>query len=776
MQNVTQAPSFALHPHDLGKLIPEFSEGDGVMKWLRRIDHYCILYGWTEQMCLLYGSTRLNGAAGNWYKRQEERIFSWAQFKEQLVAAFPETFDEADIHRQLEAVKIEKCESYESFVYRVDALAQKGDFSTSATLKYIIKGLRYDQVYPSLLAMQYKSTLDLLRHIKWVASNLNMLPQASSRMVRSEVRTTTDSRTDTSGSSLTCFNCRETGHKSIDCLKPQRRERCGKCSKVGHSSERCMSMNSQKVSRAGERSSTNVMFQSDAVDSISVDHASQAEVELDVSERRIRAMALVDSGSYASLIKSNLLPSRMSLKKAREEIVAVNNSKVEVLGEWVGCLYLKKRKCHVRFLVVSECTMQVELILGRSFLKENRIQSIKFPLDFPQISLDIDVTEDVTSVSTEWAMFGDVESVCALNNYTDGLDVGDDGKTWSYREQLGELLRVNYFERPRTGAPLVKYEAEIRLKCDKLFTSTPQRLSVFERNELDKIVANLLEQGIIRESDSPYTSRVVLTKKKNNSYRMCVNYKPLNRIVERNHFPMPVIDDQIMKLQGKRYFTCLDLKNGFYHVELTEESKKYTSFVTNSGQYEFNRLPFGYANSPAVFVKFINKVLDPFIRDGRIVVFIDDMLIASVDIQEHLRTLKDVLQVLADNHLELQFSKCQFIKTRIEYLGYDVKFNSIQPSDRHIQSVRDFPIPTDRKNLQRFLGFVNYFRKFVEGFNMKAGKLYELLKEERNFILTAEHLEAVEELKQALISKPVLRIYSPNSETELHTDASSAGF
>lgn len=209
---------------------------------------------------------------------------------------------------------------------------------------------------------------------------------------------------------------------------------------------------------------------------------------------------------------------------------------------------------------------------------------------------------------------------------------------------------------------------------------------------------------------------------------------------------------------------------------MTEGSKQYTSFVTDSGQYEFNRLPFGYANSPAVFVKFITKVLDPFIRDGRVIVFIDDMLIASENIEEHFQTLREVLETLSDNHLELQLPKCQFVKTKIEYLGYDVQYNKIQPSEKHIQSVSDFPVPSSRKSLQRFLGLVNYFRKFIRGFNVQAGKLYELLKEDNDFIMTADHIQAVENLKGALISKPVLRIYSPTAETELHTDACSSGF
>lgn len=764
-----QIPVFVPHPHDMGRLIPEFSEGDGVSKWLRRIDHFRAIYGWSQQMCLLYGSTRLTGAAANWYRRQEEYIFNWTEFKEQLVVAFPETYDEADIHRQLESTRIEKGESYESFVYRVDALAQKGDFSTSATLKYIIRGLRHDKVYLSLLSRQYTSTLELLRHIKWIASNLDMVPAVSTvpRMSRM------DAAVDSPGNALTCFNCREPGHKSIECPKPPRRERCSKCLKVGHAADKCtipISTHSKETNQLGSRgakwSTTNAVFGSGESDSITVNPSSQVEVDIDRIQDRIHTLALVDSGSYANLIRHKCLYGITPLKGTNENVIGINNTKVEVLGEFVTTVGVGSKMFKGRFLVVADDTMQVDVILGRDFLFDNCIRCITFSGQ-----------QSSGAVSSDWSMFGEIENVCvsAMAQHA-SLDVGDDESTRSHRMQLESLLTHSYFERQRPVVPLVSYKADIRLKENKIFTATPQRLSVFESKELDKIVEDLLEQGIIRESESPYTSRVVLTRKKNNSYRMCVNYKPLNKIAERNHFPMPIIEDQIMRLQGKRYFTSLDLKNGFYHVELEEHSKKYTSFVTSNGQYEFNRLPFGYSNSPAIFVKFITKVLAPFIKDGRLTVFIDDMLIASETIEQHFQTLKEVLETLVDNRLELQLSKCQFLKTRVEYLGYDVEFNRIQPSDRHIQSVRDFPVPTDRKSLQRFLGLVNYFRKFINGFNVQAGPLYELLKEDQEFKLTTNHVKAIESLKVALISKPVLRIYSPTAETELHTDASSSGY
>ena len=285
-----------------------------------------------------------------------------------------------------------------------------------------------------------------------------------------------------------------------------------------------------------------------------------------------------------------------------------------------------------------------------------------------------------------------------------------------------------------------------------------------------------MQKEVIRESNSEYSSRVVLVKKKNNSYRMCINYRQLNKMVERNHFPLPVIEDIMVKLKSMKYFSSLDLKNGFYHVDVEESSRKYTAFVSENDQFEFNKLPFGFANSPSEFARYVSKVLGNLIRTKKVVVYMDDILVGTETIKEHLEMLKEVFITLCDNHVQLQMQKCCFVKTVIEYLGYMLSQDQITPSDKHIDAVKRYPVPMNHKSLQRFLGFISYFRKFINGFNKQASCLYDLMNQVDDYKFTRVHLSAFNTLRDALISKPILCIYSRTAETQLHTDASARGY
>lgn len=257
---------------------------------------------------------------------------------------------------------------------------------------------------------------------------------------------------------------------------------------------------------------------------------------------------------------------------------------------------------------------------------------------------------------------------------------------------------------------------------------------------------------------------------------MCIDYRILNKYLESDNYPIPLIEDQIDVLKGKKFFSSLDLKDGFYHVEMEEESVKFTSFVTPFGQYEFLKMPFGLKVGPKHFQKFVNTVLKEVIDSGDVVVYLDDILIATETIEHHLIVLRKIFKLLVENGLELQMLKCKFLLTEINHLGYKISERGIKPTDEGIKTVLDFPIPKDIKGVQSFLGLVSYFRKFIESFSLISRPLYELLRQKVMFTFGDEQLRAFNELKEKLIEAPILAIYDPSAETELHCDASSHGF
>lgn len=281
---------------------------------------------------------------------------------------------------------------------------------------------------------------------------------------------------------------------------------------------------------------------------------------------------------------------------------------------------------------------------------------------------------------------------------------------------------------------------------------------------------------MIRPSNSPYASAIVLVKKKSGKIRMCVDYRALNKLTVRDNYPLPLIEDCIDYLQNKRFFSVLDLKSGFHQVQMDPESVKFTAFVTPFGQYEYLKMPFGLKNAPAVFQRFINGIFRDMIDDRRIIVYMDDILIATENFDEHKRLVREVLERINLRALELNIDKCKFGFAEIDYLGYSVTSSGIRPNNSHIKSIQNFPVPTNAKQLQSCIGLFSYFRRFVPLFSQIAKPLQNLLKRDSPYNFKDECLNAFNELKSRLVKSPVLAIYSPERETELHCDASSIGF
>lgn len=247
-------------------------------------------------------------------------------------------------------------------------------------------------------------------------------------------------------------------------------------------------------------------------------------------------------------------------------------------------------------------------------------------------------------------------------------------------------------------------------------------------------------------------------------------------MITRDNYPLLLIEDQLERLKDKRYFSAMDLKDGFYHVAMAPESIKFTSFVTPMGQFEYLFTPFSLKIGPQCFQRFICEVLAELLKSGCVVVYMDDILVATESIVEHLQIMRSVLNTLVRNKLELRLDKCKFLCTDIDYLGCKVTAEGLSPTDNGITAIRDFPEPQTIKAVQSFIGLASYFRKFIQGFSVIAMPLYQLLKKDVTFQFGDRERTAFETLKLKLINAPVLSIYSPHVYTELHCDASSLGF
>ncbi|KAK9722218.1 Rab-GTPase-TBC domain [Popillia japonica] len=344
------------------------------------------------------------------------------------------------------------------------------------------------------------------------------------------------------------------------------------------------------------------------------------------------------------------------------------------------------------------------------------------------------------------------------------------------KEQIYDLVD-DYLTCPKPEHPEIDFECRLTVKPTQPIAFRPRRLSFEEKNKLQAILDDLIERQVIRESCSPFCSPIVLLKKKNGiDYRLCVDFRELNKVTEKDRYPLPLIDDQLDLLRNKNYFTCLDLKNGFHHIKMAEESVKYTSFITQLGQFEFLRMPFGICNGPSVFSRYINKIFKDLIKEKKITIYLDDILIATEDIPEHLEILKRVLRIMSQNLLELRQDKCSFMRRNTIYLGYLIDNQGIKPDPENVRAVREYPIPDTAQKVRRFLGLASYFRRFVPSFAVVAKPLSDLTRKASVFRFGEPELNAFNAIKEKLVKAPILSIYSPELETEVHCDACTKGY
>ena len=335
-------------------------------------------------------------------------------------------------------------------------------------------------------------------------------------------------------------------------------------------------------------------------------------------------------------------------------------------------------------------------------------------------------------------------------------------------------------------------EHRIDLTDDRPFKEPHRHIPPALIEEVREHLQEMLNTEVIKESSSPYSSNVVIVRKKDGTIRFCVDFRRLNNKTIKDAYAIPRVEDTLHLLSGAKYFSKIDLRSRYWQVEICEADKHKTAFqVGTLGFYEFNRMPFGLCNAPASFQRLMERCMgDMNLRDC--LIYLDDVIIFSATFKEHLDRLEAVFTRLQENNLKLKASKCKFFKSQVTYLGHVVSDAGIQTDSEKLEALKSWPVPKNVKEVRSYLGFTGYYRRFVKNYARIARPLNDLLvghctnnkskgKKPKTkvsravFEWTDSHQKAFESLKEKLASPPVLAYADYQLPFKLHTDASNTG-
>jgi RNase H-like domain found in reverse transcriptase/Reverse transcriptase (RNA-dependent DNA polymerase)/Integrase zinc binding domain/Integrase core domain/Chromo (CHRromatin Organisation MOdifier) domain/Retroviral aspartyl protease len=296
-------------------------------------------------------------------------------------------------------------------------------------------------------------------------------------------------------------------------------------------------------------------------------------------------------------------------------------------------------------------------------------------------------------------------------------------------------------------------------------------LSATELHALREYLDENLAKGFIRPSTSPAGAPILFVKKKDGGLRLCVDYRGLNKITRKNKYAIPLINELRDRLHAARIFTKLDIRNAYYNIRIRQDDEWKTAFRTRYGSFEYRVMPFGLTNAPATFQHFMNDIFRDLL-DQFVVVYLDDILVFSENAEQHEEHVRTVLKRLRDNGLALKAEKCEFDVDTVEFLGYVISPDGVTMDRAKVDKILSWPEPRNAKDIQRFLGLANYYRRFIRSFSKIAAPLTRLLRKNVPFQMGDAARSAFQELKTAFTTAPVLIHFDPSKPIVVETDAS----
>jgi len=333
---------------------------------------------------------------------------------------------------------------------------------------------------------------------------------------------------------------------------------------------------------------------------------------------------------------------------------------------------------------------------------------------------------------------------------------------------------ADIFSEPKSLPPHRSHDHKIILKEDTSpINVRPYRYPALQKDVFEQTVKEMLEAGVVRLSQSPYSSPIVLVKKKDGTWRLFMDYRQLNKHTVLDKFSIPVVEEQLDELFGAAYFSKIDLRSEYWQVRMHPEDIPKTAFRTHEGHYEFLMMPFGLMNAPSTFQALMNYIFKPYLRKF-ILVFFDDILVYSPNYEQHLIHLRTTFEILKQHLLFAKLSKCRFGKTQVEYLGHLISIHGVSIDPRKVAAMEEWPVPRNIKELRGFLGLTGYFRRFVKNYGQITKPLNSLLKK-NSFLWTEDAQKAFIALKKAMVLALILALLDFTKEFVVEIDASGGG-
>ena len=287
--------------------------------------------------------------------------------------------------------------------------------------------------------------------------------------------------------------------------------------------------------------------------------------------------------------------------------------------------------------------------------------------------------------------------------------------------------------------------------------------------EIGNHVTEMLKNGICRPSKSPWSSQVLLSRKKDGSMRFCVDYRKLNDITVKDDYPMPNIRDLIDEVEGSKFFSCMDMPSAYWHVPMDKQSIAKTAFQVPQGKFEMLRMPYGMKNSQATQQRLMDLTLEP-VKNTR--AYVDNTFTHSVEFDEHLEFLKQTFQQLRTHNLSVRLDKCIFAQREVEQFGLLISESGVSPAPENVSKIKEYPRPNNIKELRRFLGMANYYREFVPKYAELVEPLQELERKNTPFVWTDTRERAFKTTKEMIASGCLLNFPDWNRPFTIELDGS----